>query len=1157
MSSDVFISYSRKDTDFTRKLYQVLKSKGFESWVDWEDIPKGTDWLKEIYAGIEAADALILVISPDSMMSEICHQEVAHALANHKRVLPLVRREVNDKQIAGEWFESSWEELARSNWTALRHINWLFFREEDDFDAAVDALIETILTDIDHVKFHTRLTIRAKEWDAGGQKSELLLRGDELQTAQGWIAISQQKDPKPSELQATYIRASVSYHEAAISRERQRQRNLTQARLGIVLAVALIAIIGLLFFAVQSQTASNSAATFEAQAATSDNNARLAEQAEATSVANAATAVIAQGEAQAQAEIAQTQAEIAEENAITATLALAEAEQQANNAQTQAAIAEENAITATLALGEAEEQAGISQTQAAIAENNAVTATLALGEAEQQANNAQTQAAIAENNAVTATLAQGEAQIQAEAAQTQAAIAENNAATADAALDLSERQGTEIAVQVTEVSQAQAEAQRRAEVAQSLAFSAFANGDLNDQLLSLALSMEAATIDDPPTQAYSALFNWALRPGLRTQLRGHEDRLVSAVYSNDGSLGASVDASGVVIVWDMVNLSPMKMFRSADAGYAQNVMFNEDDNTVILVTSTQMIAWDIASEQQVFSFEQSGIFAGDHSPTTDRLILSYCTFYDESGGCTNSELVLWDTSSWTQVATLQNAYPGSIWTIKFDRNGSRIAGGGTLSEVYLWQTEPLQLINTFVEGWADGSDNSQVNAIDFSPTQDQIVIGTGSGNIFVHTLPTGELFRTLRRHKTGLSVTGVSFAPDGLSVLSSAYNIFSGDGEILISDAHTSALLHTLQGHTSSVTSADSSPDGRFAITASWDRTVGLWGINESALGEILSDGEVQERYLYTQGVSPDGRFKAAIAHETGETTIYDNNGEIVTQFPYIQHPDVDTSRLIPGDNPSVSEDSDEIFGYGAAVYNPSLAVIVQNKNLWYSTLTMILDGEPQWSFAENYVIDSMRFSHDGRYLAYSGGTAGFGGEEWSLSGAALIDVETGETVYLFDLHDKRTNVTGIEFSSDDSRVITASGDQLLGVWDVETGELIHVLRGHTEWIRDVAISPDGRWAASASDDNTVILWDLNTGIAIHTFEGRLYWVGAQTVAFGPDGRSLYSGWRSGHVETWNLFTLEELIDWTCENRYIRDFTEDERRTFGITSTDSTCDSTN
>ena len=63
----VFISYSRKDIEFVRKLNDSLDSSEIEAWVDWEGIPPSSDWMDEIKRAVEGADAFLFVISPDSL----------------------------------------------------------------------------------------------------------------------------------------------------------------------------------------------------------------------------------------------------------------------------------------------------------------------------------------------------------------------------------------------------------------------------------------------------------------------------------------------------------------------------------------------------------------------------------------------------------------------------------------------------------------------------------------------------------------------------------------------------------------------------------------------------------------------------------------------------------------------------------------------------------------------------------------------------------------------------------------------------------------------------------------------------------------------------------------------------------------------------------
>lgn len=79
-------------------------------------------------------------------------------------------------------------------------------------------------------------------------------------------------------------------------------------------------------------------------------------------------------------------------------------------------------------------------------------------------------------------------------------------------------------------------------------------------------------------------------------------------------------------------------------------------------------------------------------------------------------------------------------------------------------------------------------------------------------------------------------------------------------------------------------------------------------------------------------------------------------------------------------------------------------------------------------------------------------------------------------------------------------------LWDVKTGKLLHRLKGHAGVVLDVAFAPDGKMLASASWDQTVGLWDVETGALKRTLRfGDKAW-GIFSVAFSPDGRTLATG---------------------------------------------------
>lgn len=263
--TDIFISYSRINSDFVRRLNNDLKRRGHDTWVDWEDIPRGEQWLNEIYDGIENADTFLCVVSRHWLSSEICNDEIAHALSQNKRVMPLILERIEGdvfNEVAGRWITVPWEERARKNWEAIRHLNWLFFTDDALFDQEMDALVEALQTDQPHVKAHTRYLARALEWDRAGRKPSMLLIGDELNAAEQWLneATAEKKAPPPAALHRAYIDASraeeTRQQERAAAQERRTRR--LRAAAGILAGVVVVAF-GATLLAVASAAESRAA----------------------------------------------------------------------------------------------------------------------------------------------------------------------------------------------------------------------------------------------------------------------------------------------------------------------------------------------------------------------------------------------------------------------------------------------------------------------------------------------------------------------------------------------------------------------------------------------------------------------------------------------------------------------------------------------------------------------------------------------------------------------------------------------------------------------------------------------------------------------------------------------------------------------------------
>src|SRR5438067_359510 len=136
---DAFISYSRKDKEFVHKLHDALAAQKRDLWVDWDDIPLASDWMQEIRTGIDQSNSFIFVISPDSVASKVCGEEVNYAVQNKKKFVPILYR------------EGKFEEIN----PAVSSHNWIYCRDNDNFDTALQSLAQTLDTDLDYVRAHT------------------------------------------------------------------------------------------------------------------------------------------------------------------------------------------------------------------------------------------------------------------------------------------------------------------------------------------------------------------------------------------------------------------------------------------------------------------------------------------------------------------------------------------------------------------------------------------------------------------------------------------------------------------------------------------------------------------------------------------------------------------------------------------------------------------------------------------------------------------------------------------------------------------------------------------------------------------------------------------------------------------------------------------
>ena len=148
----------------------------------------------------------------------------------------------------------------------------------------------------------------------------------------------------------------------------------------------------------------------------------------------------------------------------------------------------------------------------------------------------------------------------------------------------------------------------------------------------------------------------------------------------------------------------------------------------------------------------------------------------------------------------------------------------------------------------------------------------------------------------------------------------------------------------------------------------------------------------------------------------------------------------------------------------------------------------------------------------------------WALSGAydgsvRLWDLESGQQIRQLKGHSDW--VVSLAFAPGGERALTGSKDGLLIYWDLESGDPILQMSSDPNSNWSLAISPDGRTALSDAAQGSAIYWDLESGAEIRRLfrSDSTEGYGASGLAFLPDGQSAISGENDGAVIQWDLKT--------------------------------------
>jgi len=362
-------------------------------------------------------------------------------------------------------------------------------------------------------------------------------------------------------------------------------------------------------------------------------------------------------------------------------------------------------------------------------------------------------------------------------------------------------------------------------------------------------------------------------------------------------------------------------------------------------------------------------------------------------------------------------------------------------------------------------------------------------------------------------VSTVSITPDGKWAISGSW-----DKTCILWDLTTGQVLQTLKGHQESVTTVSITPDGKCAISGSADKTCIVW--------DLISGVPMQI-------------FKGHNGWITAVSITYDGQKAISCSGDNCFLWDVKTSNVLMtlkglGGGYAVNFSPNckmaiYISEYGYTSWDLSSGEILQShkgQNGGFQAFSITPDcrlgiscskGNTGivWDLKNNMAIQTL----DGHYKAILS-TAIMADGEKAISGsrdnACIVwNLLSGKSLKTIKRDAGLCNHVSI--TPDGKRAISSYHDGTCILWDLESGSPIQSLIGHNGPIMSVSITPDNKKAITGSNDDTCIFWDLNTGKSIFTLKG--YGGQFQVVSLTPDGQSAISGAADGTCFLWDLKT--------------------------------------
>ena len=562
---------------------------------------------------------------------------------------------------------------------------------------------------------------------------------------------------------------------------------------------------------------------------------------------------------------------------------------------------------------------------------------------------------------------------------------------------------------------------------------------------------------------------WEISTGRKVPLT---DTLSSASvvrFSENGKVLTSVDVFGNTIRTLDVETgeSTVKNFenRSAKRITLPEPYALTHDKFAVGGRRTKIELWDVRTGKMLSIYDEIGedrkdkhVIALAFSPDSTHL----ASVSKNASGDIQTTLRLWDTTSNDKPIILRSILQKQKgWTnvLAFSPDGKILASGSTDKNVRLWNT-----VNGRLLGRLTGHING-IAALTFSPNGTTLVSASTDGEVLFWNVQTKKRFPT---RITGHSerIKSVAFLRDN-TLASVAFN-----GAIIFWDLDTSQIseLQTI-GSLDLLTTSAFSPDGTKLASIGGKGNVLFEGGTRDPFSELISDNFLRLTDVRTGRELAD-LHTGVIASEI----VFSPQGKVVAFCSYniirVWNTETETFHNIPLlDELNIDQDGNLVFPPGgflphtseiknALIFSPDGRKLVSGTYGGQIEMTDVESGVVLASFTvqnpRREQITAFSFSSNG----------------------ILLSVGSTQRIYLMGsrkltlLREIDGGTASMMFSPDDTVLVSGKWNGGIDLWDIESGNKITTIEGHSQPVETLVFSPDGKTLVSTGYDGTILLWD-------------------------------------------------------------------------------------